>query len=60
MGIFNQKDGRYMTVARKDDFQWDALATHQTGEIILSGSTVSPFFRYWKDVTSGASVNLRI
>lgn len=38
-GIFNQKDGRYMTVARKDDFQWDALATHQTGEIILSGKT---------------------
>ena len=28
-----------MTVARKDDFQWDALATHQTGEIILSGKT---------------------
>ena len=38
-GIYNVKDGQYLTVIRKDDFCHDALTTHSEGEVILSGKT---------------------
>lgn len=38
-GIFSEKEKRFMTVNRLDDFSMDALATHKEGEIILSGKT---------------------
>lgn len=38
-GIFSEKEKRFMTVNRLDDFSVDALATHKEGEIILSGKT---------------------
>ncbi len=38
-GIFSEKEKRFMTVNRLDDFSVDALATHKEGEIILSGRT---------------------
>lgn len=38
-GIFSEKDGRYVTVARRDEFTTDALTTHKEGEIILSGKS---------------------
>ncbi|MGO1817304.1 MAG: hypothetical protein ACTHZ1_10330, partial [Sphingobacterium sp.] len=38
-GIFNKQEGSYFTVLRLDELKKDALAQHQSGEIILSGST---------------------
>lgn len=38
-GIYSEKDKRYMTVSRLDQFTTDALTTHKEGEIILSGKT---------------------
>lgn len=38
-GIFDEKTGAYMTVARIAAFDKDALTTHSEGEVILSGST---------------------
>ncbi len=38
-GILSEKEKRFMTVNRLDDFSVDALATHKEGEIILSGKT---------------------
>nr|WP_239060689.1 hypothetical protein [Bacteroides sp. 519] len=38
-GIYNEKSGDYYTVTRIDDFEGEALTTHQTGEVILSGKT---------------------
>lgn len=38
-GIFSEKEKRFMTVNRLDDFSMDALTTHKEGEIILSGKT---------------------
>ncbi|MFT3739943.1 MAG: hypothetical protein QM786_14420 [Breznakibacter sp.] len=38
-GIFNERTGDYMTVARVDEFNREALTTHKDGEVILSGST---------------------
>lgn len=38
-GIYNVKDGQYLTVIRKDEFCHDALTTHSEGEVILSGKT---------------------
>ena len=37
--VFKEKEKRFMTVNRLDDFSMDALATHKEGEIILSGKT---------------------
>ena len=34
-GIFSEKEKRFMTVNRLDDFSMDALATHKEGDIIL-------------------------
>ena len=38
-GIYNEKEKCYMTVNRLDKFEADVLATHQQGEVILSGKT---------------------
>lgn len=38
-GIYNEKTGQYITVARIDDFKQDALTTHKDGEVIVSGKT---------------------
>ncbi|WP_080905958.1 hypothetical protein [Parabacteroides sp. Marseille-P3160] len=38
-GIFDERSGAYVTVARTDRFDKDALTTHKEGEVILSGST---------------------
>lgn len=38
-GIFQEKAKRFMTVARLDKLESDALTTHREGEIILSGRT---------------------
>lgn len=38
-GIYNEKDGNYLTVARIDKFRIDALTTHTAGEVIVSGKT---------------------
>lgn len=39
-GIFDEKTGRYMSIARIDSFDGvDALTTHREGEVILSGKT---------------------
>lgn len=38
-GIYNEKDGNYLTVARIDKFGTDALTTHTAGEVIVSGKT---------------------
>ncbi len=38
-GIFCEKEKRFMVVNRVDNFSVDALATHNKGEIILSGKT---------------------
>ncbi len=38
-GIYNEKTGEYLTVARIDDFKYDGLTTHNTGEVIISGQT---------------------
>lgn len=37
--IYDEKQGKSMSVLRKDDFKYDALTTHQEGEVILSGKT---------------------
>lgn len=37
--VFNEKEKTVMSVIRLDDYESDALATHQEGEVILSGST---------------------
>lgn len=38
-GIYSEKNRRFMTVNRLNEFTDDALATHREGEIILSGKT---------------------
>ena len=38
-GIYSEKENRFMTVSRIDEFAQDALATHKEGEIVLSGKT---------------------
>lgn len=38
-GIFNEKNGNGLTVARIAEFKSDALTTHREGEVILSGET---------------------
>lgn len=38
-GIYNEKNGSYLTVARVDSFGIDALTTHTAGEVIVSGKT---------------------
>lgn len=38
-GAFDEKTGKYMTVARVSSFDKEALTTHKEGEVILSGST---------------------
>lgn len=38
-GIFNKQEGSYFTVLRLDELKKDAVAQHQSGEVILSGST---------------------
>lgn len=38
-GIFCEKERKYLTVNRLDDFQQEVLTTHKEGEIILSGET---------------------
>jgi hypothetical protein len=38
-GIYNEKTGEYITVARVDEFKHDALTTHKEGEVIVSGKT---------------------
>lgn len=38
-GVFCEKEKRFMTVNRLDEFSHDALATHRQGDIILSGKT---------------------
>nr|WP_200755061.1 hypothetical protein [Coprobacter secundus] len=62
-GIFNEKDGEYISVLRLDKLNGDALTTHDTGEVILSGkssigatgfvnedgiSSLSVSFPYWE------------
>lgn len=42
-GVFNEKSGEYITVARIDRQESDALATHSEGEIVLSGTTTIGF-----------------
>lgn len=37
--IFDEKNGKSVSVIRLDDFETDALATHKEGEVILSGKT---------------------
>ena len=38
-GIFNEKNGEFVTVTRLADFKEEALTTHKEGEVILSGTT---------------------
>lgn len=40
-GIYNEKNGNFMSVARliEENFSCDALTTHKEGEVILSGKT---------------------
>jgi hypothetical protein len=38
-GIYDEKTKQYVTVARIDDFKYDALTTHKEGEVIVSGKT---------------------
>lgn len=38
-GIFNEETGEYISVTRIDDFEHEALATHASGEVIVSGKT---------------------
>jgi len=38
-GIFNEKNGEYVSVVRVDSFSNEALITHKEGEVILSGKT---------------------
>lgn len=38
-GIYNEKNGSYLTVARVDSFGIDALTTHTVGDVIVSGKT---------------------
>lgn len=38
-GVFDEKTGSYMTVARLATFDKEALTTHKEGEVILSGGT---------------------
>ena len=38
-GIYDEKTQEYVTVARVDDFEGDALTTHKAGEVIVSGYT---------------------
>lgn len=38
-GIFCEKERKYVTINRLDDFQQEVLTTHKEGEIILSGET---------------------
>ncbi|MDR1809864.1 MAG: hypothetical protein LBR34_05615 [Prevotella sp.] len=38
-GIYNEKNGEYLTVARIIDFRGEALTTHKEGEVIVSGKT---------------------
>ncbi|MFA5649931.1 MAG: hypothetical protein WC914_02170 [Proteiniphilum sp.] len=38
-GIFNEETGEYVSVTRIDDFEHEALATHASGEVIVSGKT---------------------
>lgn len=38
-GIYNEPNAEYYSVVRLDDFEKESLATHQTGEVILSGET---------------------
>lgn len=48
-GIFNEKTGRYMSIARIDPFdEGDALTTHREGEVILSGKTSIGFTGFEK------------
>lgn len=37
--IFDEKNGKSLSVARIDKFKSDALTTHKEGEVILSGTT---------------------
>lgn len=38
-GVYNEKTGDWCTVMRVGEYQDDALTTHKTGEVILSGVT---------------------
>ncbi len=38
-GIYNEKNGTYITVSRIDPILFDALTTHKEGEVIVSGKT---------------------
>lgn len=38
-GIFNENTGEYISVLRIDDFKYEALTTHNNGEVIVSGET---------------------
>ncbi|SOD13360.1 hypothetical protein [Pedobacter xixiisoli] len=54
-GIFNEKTGDYFTVIRLDEFKNEALTTHNSGEVILSGKT-SIGFTGFRNVEGASSL----
>lgn len=55
-GIYNEKDGSYITVSRIDSFLYDALTTHKEGEVIVSGKT-SIGFTGFEEINGNASLS---
>ena len=54
-GIFNEKTGGYYTITRIDDFSNEALTTHKSGEVIVSGKT-SIGFTGFKNIDGKATL----
>ena len=55
-GIFNAQKGAYVTVLRTDELQNDAMAAHQSGEVILNSSTDLGFTGFKNDQGKSALV----
>lgn len=55
-GIFNEKNGEYITITRIDSFTDEALITHKEGEVIISGKT-SIGFTGFENVDGQATVH---
>lgn len=54
--VFNEKTGEYWSVMRMDDYNKEALTTHQEGEVIISGET-SIGFTGFENVNNRANLS---
>src|SRR5690554_3285309 len=55
-GIYNEATGEYLSVMRIDDFEHEALTTHTSGEVIVSGET-SIGYTGFENISGDASLS---